>query len=57
MNRTIEVNNICLDLNLRVHFAMSDLVKATDKEFSFPDNYPKGKGLHFKGFMETIILV
>ena len=51
--RIIQINNASLDLKLRVNFDMSDLVRTTDMELSFTDNYSKIKELQFKGFIES----
>ena len=49
MQLILQENSISLDLNLRVHLDIYDLVRAAHKEFSATANYPKGKGLKFKG--------
>ena len=53
MVRILEENNISLDLNLQVYFNIANLVRAADKEFLLIANYPKGKGIHFKAYMEV----
>ena len=44
MRRTLEVNNISLDSQLRVHLNLGDLCRAAHKEFSLTALYQKGKG-------------
>ena len=53
MRRIVEVNNVSLDSQLRVHFNLSDLCRAAHKEFSLTALYQKGKGELFKEFMES----
>ena len=53
IQRVLKINNISLDLNMWVHFNISSLVWATDKEFLLTSNYLEGKGLYFKRYMES----
>ena len=52
MRRTLEVNNVSLDSQLRVNLNLSDLCREARKEFSLIALHQKGKGELFKEFME-----